>query len=88
LAWPNEEIMNVTALLHQVRLLGIPQNSDRYLHYSDGIIIEDCWDIFRRKLIGSVTDEKTGFPNGTIANDHTPATLKSALLVQDTTPPV
>jgi hypothetical protein len=45
-------------------------------HDSDGIIVEDGRDIFRRELIGGITDEKTCLSNRTIAHDHTSEEIK------------
>lgn len=30
-------------------------------HHVGGVVVEDCWNIFSRKCICGVTDEKTGF---------------------------
>jgi hypothetical protein len=41
-------------------------------HYSDGIVIENGRDVFRGKLVRGVADEKAGFADGTVTDDHAP----------------
>src|ERR1700722_13318054 len=52
----------------------------RNSHHSDCIVIKDCWDVFGRELIGSVTDEKTSLSNCTVADDHTSSHNKVSTL--------
>jgi hypothetical protein len=51
-----------------VDLMGVQVNS----HNSDGVVVEDCWDIFGRELVCCVADEKTSLSNSTVTNDDTP----------------
>jgi hypothetical protein len=51
-----------------VDLMGVQVNS----HNSDGVVVEDCRDIFGRELVCCVTDEKTSLSNSTVTNDDTP----------------
>jgi hypothetical protein len=54
-------------------------------HHSNGIVIEDGWDVFGGELVGGVANEQTGLAHGTITDDHTPAhrNVVSNLLVLD-----
>jgi hypothetical protein len=40
-------------------------------HDSNGIVIEDGWDIFGGEFVGCVTDEETGLAHSTITDNHT-----------------
>lgn len=40
-------------------------------HHGDGVIIEDGGDVFRRKFVRSVADEKAGFAYRTVTHDDT-----------------
>ena len=40
-------------------------------HDCDRIVIEDGWDVFGGKLVGSIADEQTGFADSTITDDNT-----------------
>jgi hypothetical protein len=42
-----------------------------YSHDSNGIVIEDGWDIFGGEFVGRVTDEKTSLAHSTITDNHT-----------------
>jgi len=42
-------------------------------HYGHGVVVEDCGDIFRGKLVGRIADEKTCLADSTVADDNTPA---------------
>jgi hypothetical protein len=44
----------------------------RNSHNGDGVIVEDCWDIFGGEFIGRVADEETGLAHGTVTNNHAP----------------
>ena len=61
----------VVHLVH-IRNVEVSAREDGNSHYSDGVVVKDGWDIFRRELIGSVTDEKTCLSNCTVADNHTP----------------
>lgn len=39
-------------------------------HDGDGVVVEDCRDIFRGEFVGSVANEETGLANGTVADDN------------------
>jgi hypothetical protein len=41
-------------------------------HDGHGVVVEDCWDIFRGELVGGITDEKTCLSDGTVADDDAP----------------
>lgn len=41
-------------------------------HNSDGVVVEDRWDIFGRELIRGVADEETCFADSTVTNDDAP----------------
>lgn len=62
-----------------------------YSHHRDGVVVKDCGNIFRGKLVGRVADKKTSLPYGTVADDHTPVgkVFRSAegLLMCDTDDP-
>jgi hypothetical protein len=40
-------------------------------HDSNGIVIEDGWDIFGGEFVGRVTDEETSLSHSTITDNHT-----------------
>jgi hypothetical protein len=42
-----------------------------YSHDSNGIVIEDGWDIFGGEFVGRVTDEETSLSHSTITDNHT-----------------
>lgn len=42
------------------------------LHDGHGIVVEDGWDILRRKLVGGVGDEEAGLADGTVADYDAP----------------
>lgn len=64
-------------------LLWLTTEVEPYSHYRDGIVIEDCWDIFGRKLIGSVRDQEAGLSHGTVADDHASAIKASVSRLAD-----
>jgi hypothetical protein len=41
-------------------------------HDGHGVVVEDCWDIFRGELVGGITDEKTCLSDRTVADDDAP----------------
>ena len=50
-------------------------NSERKVggsHHSDGVVVEDGRDVFRRKLVRGVADKKTCFADSTVTDDDTP----------------
>lgn len=42
------------------------------LHDSDGIVVKDCGDVFRREFVGRVADQETGLSYSTVAHYDTP----------------
>jgi hypothetical protein len=42
------------------------------VHNRDGIVVEDCGNIFRGKLVCRVADEKTCLSDRTVTDDHAP----------------
>src|SRR4051794_30413095 len=48
-------------------------------HYRDGIVIEDCRNVFGREFVCRVADEKTSLAHGTITDDDTSAGSALAL---------
>ena len=38
-------------------------------HYSDCVIIENCWYIFRGEFVRCVADKETGFSNRTVTDN-------------------
>jgi hypothetical protein len=58
-------------------------NSERKVggsHHSDGVVVEDGRDVFRRKLVRGVADEETCLADRTVANDDAP---KESALVSE-----
>jgi len=43
-----------------------------YVHYRDGIVVEDGRNIFRRELVCGIADEQARLTDGTVADDDTP----------------
>jgi hypothetical protein len=41
-------------------------------HNGDGIIVEDCRDIFRGEFVGGIADQKASLANGTVSENNTP----------------
>jgi len=41
----------------------------RYLHYRDGIVIEDGRDVFGREFVGRVADEQAGLADSTVTDN-------------------
>jgi hypothetical protein len=54
----------------------VASNCERDVHYRDGIIVEDCRDVFRGELVGSVADEQARLTDGTVTDDDTPIVSK------------
>lgn len=51
-------------------------------HDSDGVIVEDSGDVFRREFVGGITDKQACFSDCTVAHHHASvAEIKSALTV-------
>jgi hypothetical protein len=44
-----------------------------YVHYRDGIVVEDGGNVFRRELVGGIADEQARLTDGTVTDDDTPA---------------
>lgn len=42
----------------------------RRLHDCDGVVVEDCGDIFGGELVGGVTDEETCLSDRTVTDDN------------------
>lgn len=47
--------------------------SGMYVHYRDGIVVEDGGNVFRRELVGGIADEQARLTDGTVTDDDTPA---------------
>jgi hypothetical protein len=47
-------------------------NVGDHLHYRDGIVVKDGWNIFRGKFVGGIGDQKARLANSTISNNDTP----------------
>lgn len=43
-----------------------------HLHYRDGIVVEDCRHVFRRKFVGRVADEEARLAHSTVTDDDAP----------------
>ena len=54
-----------------------------HLHDSDGIVVKNGRNIFRRELVGGVADEEARLANSTIADDDAPAGGQRRWLVRN-----
>ena len=58
------------------------KRAKRGSHDGDGVVVEDCRYVFRRKLVRSIADEQTCLADGAVANNDAP--VEGIVSTQDT----
>ena len=51
------------------------------LHNSDSIVVKDCWDVFRGKLVRCIRDKQTCFTDSTVPDHNTPSSMSVSTML-------